>query len=140
MLEKLDTPLITIKAGKFGPKGYKAPVSKDGRIASTQFFDELCLKVNARCVLTWNVNTVDDLVNGSTGTIIAIERNRMSKENSVYAIIVRFDDKNAGKIQRLKHPNISARYKAQNGTPIFKEELDYQISSKIGIIFISTGA
>ena len=132
MLEKLETPLITIKAGKYGPKGYTAPVSKDGRIASTQFLDELSLKVNARCVLTWNVNTVDDLVNGSTGTIIAIERNRMSKDSSIYAIIVRFDDEGAGKIQRLKHPKISSRYKEVNGTPIFREELDYQISSKKG--------
>ena len=46
------------------------------------------MKVGARVLMVVNVNQMDDLVNGSTGTIIGIEYN---SNNSVECIVVRFD-------------------------------------------------
>ena len=135
MLNTLDSPLINIKAKNSGPNGhnkFKPEISKDGRIGSTQFLDELNIKVGARCALTWNLSTIDGLVNGSSGTIVAVEVNKMSAEKRVEAIIVCFDDENAGKNQREKYPRLSKKYKELNGTPIFRMTHEYNIISKRG--------
>ena len=71
--------------------------------------------------LKLNVNTFDDLVNGSTGTIIAFEYN---KKNEVECIIVRFDKDSMGQQQRAKYPNLAAKYKNENGTPVFRQEME----------------
>ena len=132
MLNRLDSPSILIKARKRGPKNYFAEVSKDGRIANTQFFNELEIKIGARCALTWNLSTMDGLVNGSSGKVIGIEVNKLSAEKKVEAIIVRFDDKNAGLAQRQKYSRLSKKYQNQNGTPIFMFEHEHNITSRKG--------
>ena len=133
MLNTLETPLVTIKAKNSGPgKNYRPDKTKDGRIGSTQFLDILNVKVGARCALTWNLSTVDGLVNGSSGTIVAIEINKMSAEKKVEAIIVRFDDESAGKSQREKHPRLAKKYEQMKGTPILRLTHEYNIMSKKG--------
>ena len=134
MLNILDSPLISIKAKKSasGQKQYNPPITADGRIENTQFFDNLKIKIGARCSLTWNINTVDELVNGSTGTIVGVETSKLSKEKKVEAIIVKCDDPNAGITQRLKYEHISRKYKEVNGTPILRYEHDYNIRSRKG--------
>ena len=61
------------------------------------------------------------MVNGSTGTIIAFEYN---KKSEVECIIVRFDKDSMGQQQRTKYPNLAAKYKRDNGTPIFRQEME----------------
>ena len=73
-----------------------------------------------------NLNTVDDLVNGATGTIIAVEY----KENNLNCIIVKFDDPSVGKNFRKENLDISELKKYSNGIPIFKERLGYKSSKK----------
>ena len=126
MLNAIDSPLISIKARITGPRG---KISEDGRIGSTQFFETLQIKLGARCVLTWNISTVDNLVNGSSGTIIGVEYSRMSKERKVEAIIVSFDDDTAGIAQREKYrgSRFIQNYKDTNGTPILRQEVDISI-------------
>ena len=124
VLKTIEAPLVTIKAKLTGPKPL---ISKDGRVGSTQFLETLKIKIGARCVLTWNISTVDDLVNGSSGTIVGIEYKKLSKDKKVEAIIVSLDDKNAGQIQRQKHKRLSEKYKSVNGTPILPHELEYNV-------------
>ena len=124
VLKTIEAPLVTIKAKLTGPK---AQISTDGRVASTQFLETLKIKQGARCVLTWNVSTVDDLVNGSSGTIVGIEFKKLSKDKNVEAIIVSLDDKNAGQNQRQKYKRLSEKYKSVNGTPILRHELEYNV-------------
>ena len=124
MLKTIDGPLVSIKAKLTGPS---CQISKDGRVASTQFLEVLKIKKGARCVLTWNINTVDDLVNGSSGTIVGIEFNKLSKDRKVEAIIVSLDDKNAGQLQRKKHERLSKKYESDNGTPILRHELEFNV-------------
>ena len=133
MLDQLDGELITLDATVDGPKGYTAPKTTDGRIGNTQFFDKLSIKLNARICLTWNLNTPDGLVNGTCGTIIGIEwSSKLSKDRRVNAIIVKLDDDKAGIQQRQKHQRLSKKYEKENGTPIFRHEISYNIHSKRG--------
>ena len=124
MLKTIEAPLITIKAKLTGPRPL---ISKDGRVGSTQFMETLKIKIGARCVLTWNISTVDDLVNGSSGTIVGVEYKKLSKDKKVEAVIVSLDNKNAGQIQRQKYKRLSEKYKSVNGTPIFPHELECNI-------------
>ena len=133
MLKQLEGEMVTLQAKKDGPKGYTAPINTDGRIGSTQFFDKLNIKIGARIALTFNVNTIDGLVNGACGTIIGIESTtKLAKEKRVHAVIVRFDDENCGREQRQKHQRFSRKYEKENGTPIFRTDLEYNIPSKKG--------
>ena len=45
---------------------------------------------------------------------------------------VQFDDPNVGSNQRRKYSRISKNYQEVNGTPIFKEPLEYQLGSRNG--------
>ena len=128
MLEKLKGSKFSMKAGKIVPKGYESRESPNGTVDNTQFMKNLTLKIGARCVLVFNINVIDSLVNGSSGTVIGIE----SKDGSPYCIIVKFDEENCGKEQKAKYPEMSKKYKEQNGTPIFKQDLEYQVFSRKG--------
>ena len=99
--------------------------------------DNLKIKLGARCVLTWNINTVDNLVNGSSGTIVGIEKNRLSKHNKVDAIMVKFDDTSAGLLQRQRYSGnkVFKKYESIGGTPIFPQDIEYNIPRGI-FIFI----
>ena len=134
MLNKLDGELYTISAIKLRPKGYVEKKTKKGKkpkktVDGTQFFDKLEVKVGARCMLIFNVDIVDDLVNGGTGNIIGIETN---SKGQVDCIVVQFDDEKCGSGHRQKYSRISEKYKENNGTPIFRHELEYQVMSKRG--------
>ena len=50
----------------------------------------------------------------------------------LYIYTVKFDDEKTGIMQRQRRPIISNRYKEQNGTPIFKIEKEFYLSSRHG--------
>ena len=58
--------------------------------------ETLMFKIGARVMLTYNIDTIHLLSNGSQGEIIGIVKN----ENIVQSIIVEFDDENAGEKRR----------------------------------------
>ena len=132
MLEKLDTETITLKAKINGPRGYTAPKTADGRIGNTRFFEFLRIKIGARCALTWNISTADGLVNGCCGTIIGFETGSKLSKESKDAIIVKFDDDKVGMQHRQRHHRLSKKYENKNGTPIFRQDIDYSITSRKG--------
>ena len=76
--------------------------------------------------MNFNVNTIDGLVNGASGTAIGVEY----AKDSVKSVIVKFDSESVGENQRMKHP-ISKKYKHENGTPVFRQEIDVSLS-KLG--------
>ena len=129
MLNKIDKPMVELQAIKRGPPGYKFSIRQWGTIDSTQFMDKLYLKVGARVSLAWNVNTMDHLVNGAIGTIVGFERDKASK---IEAVVVVFDNKKAGRMQREQYPIISDKYKSENGTPIKIQEMEYYATSQRG--------
>ena len=128
MLNKLPSPLVEIKAIKMYPKGRKAKIRKAGTIENRPIMDNLKLKVGARCLLTSNLNTVDELVNGAAGTIIALE----TKDEGIDSIIIKFDKSSCGQQHRGKFPRLSEKYYSENGTPIFRQEFEISLNSTKG--------
>ena len=128
MLDKIPGKADEIMAIKANPKGFTPNVSK-GTVHKTQFMNKLKIKNGSRVSLTFNVNTIDNLVNGALGTVVGIEKN---SKGAVECIIVAFDDSKAGEQQRKKYPNMSKKYEHANGTPIYRQELEYQITSSKG--------
>ena len=61
--------------------------------------------------------------------MIALEYN--AKEE-VECFIVRFDKDSVGQQQREKYPKYSEKYRADNGTPIFRESMDAFGKTKAG--------
>ena len=90
--------------------------------------DTLKLKVGARCLLTSNMDTVDELVNGASGTIIGLE----TKNEGVDSIITKFDRPSCGQNHRLKYPVLTKKYLSENGTPIFRQEVEISLNSNKG--------
>ena len=129
MLNALESPVISVQAEICVPKGCRPVITDHGTIDNTRFMNVLNLKLNSRCVLIFNVNTLDGLANGESGTIVGIELN---SKQQVDSIIVNFDNKSCGSDQRLKYPTLSKKYRDVNGTPIKRIEFEYQKTSRKG--------
>ena len=129
MLNQLKTPLVQAEAIKLYPKGRKPTFSSGGRIEDLNVLNILKVKLGARVVMVYNVNTIDDLVNGSTGTIIGLEFN---SEKELECIIVRFDKESMGRQHRERYPKYAEKYKFDNGTPIFREEMEVMGKTRKG--------
>ena len=129
MLNSIQSKLYTIEALQQYPQGCKPITHPDkGTIGGTQFLEKLQIKVGARVTMIHNVNTIDDLCNGAYGEVIAIEGNG----DKVQCIVVKFDDEKTGQDQRQRYPIISNKYRDQNGTPIFRYDLEHDFVSTKG--------
>ena len=121
-LNEINGQSVVFTATKIPSKNYKVD-SKKGTIDRTAFVNKLELKIGARVKLIFNVNTIDELVNGSFGTVVAFERKNPHSE--IYAIIVKFDQETVGVKHRQEHKVLADKYAQQNGTPIFKKTFEY---------------
>ena len=125
-LARIEAEEVELRA----TKGKYCYIDKDkGTIDSTNMVDRLYLKIGARVKLVININTMDGLVNGAFGTVLAFERNL---QGEIFAVIVQFDQQSVGTEHRMSKRHLSEKYKANNGTPIFKHTLEYFKSSKSG--------
>ena len=128
MLDILPSPLVQIKAIKMYPKGREPKIKKAGTIENRPIMNVLKLKIGARCLLTSNLNTVDGLVNGASGSIVGLETNN----DGINAIITKFDNPSCGKQHRGNFPRLADKYHSDNGTPIFRQELEIALNSNKG--------
>ena len=130
MLNKIDKPLMTIRATIKAPLGLANRVSKseDGRVGKTAFVEYLNVKVGARVKLIYNVWTFDGLVNGAMGNIVGIYKR---PDGYVEFIAVEFDNPRTGTNQRLKYPRCTARFASKGGTPIFMHEMSFDLSARV---------
>ena len=66
MLNSIQSKLYTIEAVQRYPQGCKPKTDRDkGTIEQTHFLEKLKVKVGARVTIIHNVNTIDDLCNGT---------------------------------------------------------------------------
>ena len=119
-LNQLPTPIEVIKANIIAPKGYTAVIKKHGTVDDTQFRKILKLGIDARVMLTFNVNIGDSLINGSIGTVVDF----VKTNGAITAVMVVFDDEESGIAQREANRHLK-NDKYPNATPIFKTSLEY---------------
>ena len=124
-LRHIPGQLIIIPAKDEVPKNFKISdireaqnrkQSETGGLASL-----LELKVNARAMLTTNINIKDRLINRQMGTVKHIEM----KENEVKTIYLELDDKSAGQI-RMSGSDVIA--KNNKWVPVKREETSIYLS------------
>ena len=98
-MNQIDSPLISVQASKEQPRGCSATITDHGTIDSTRFMNVLTVKMGARCEMIYNVNTIDELVNGAAGTIVGLEY----EKKLLTCIVVQFDQESCGVEQRSKY-------------------------------------
>ena len=123
MLDLLPSHPVEIPAVENLPGKYVPILTSYGTIDKSGFMRILFLKLRARVIMISNVSTTDGLVNGATGNILDFITN---EKGLVDCIIVVFDSEDCGREQRIRYPEISEKYKADNGTPVFRKDVEYQ--------------
>jgi hypothetical protein len=107
---------------KYFPEGIRPTIRADGSVADTLFLDVLKLKIGARVMLIYNVDTSDGLTNGSLGKVTAFHQN---KEGRIIYIMVQFDKENTGQEMRKGYTrNITKNFQ----TPIKVVTMSYSNS------------
>ena len=127
-LQQLPGSSVTIRAKMRYPKGYTPKIKDWGTIDDTQFKENLQVKRGSRVILVFNVAVGDSLVNGEVGQILNI----ISENNEVTAIIVKFDNREAGKDHRKTHARFLAKNHIEEGVPIFRSTLEYCLKLRKG--------
>ena len=104
--------------------GCSSKVSPAGRIDDTAFEDILQLKVDARVMLIHNVDVTDSLTNGQLGSVSGFS---YTSKGQIHAVLIRFDNVNAGKNLCLKHPKLASLF--PGSVPIFRETFSYNLGT-----------
>ena len=107
-------------------KCIKPKVDSSGAIRNTPLQKTLSLKVKARVMLTFNIDTCDSLTNGAFGEILGFE---FGKNGELSKVIVQFDEDDCGKERRKKDMLIKNKY-GEYATAIEKIEFQYCMSKK----------
>ena len=107
MLHATDSPIISIPALDIFPKNVPATVIENALNSRTQMSTgglarELKVKVNARVMLTSNVDISDELTNGQIGTVFSVK----VVNGKVSKVYVKFDDETTG-INKMKSDHYS---------------------------------
>ena len=107
-LKKIKGSELVLKARTFHNtiKNFSPPINKTGAICNTPFQAKLLLKIGAKIMLTYNLNTADGLTNGSRGELIGFIK---SDTNEISKLIVRLDNELHGRMKRQTTPEITAK-------------------------------
>ena len=127
IIAKLKGQTMNIKADIRGyPKNFEPKIKYESYIEETRFQKVLILKKGARVIHNLNVDIIDGLVNGVTGTVIGFsyytppESKKHLPGANISSVIVKFDDPNVGKNLREKLKDFHRLVKHENGVPIFR--------------------
>jgi len=99
---------------------YKPIITSAGTIKNTPLQYILNLKVGAKIMLTYNLDTSDGLTNGALGEVIGYD---LSSEGRVQTLYIEFNDPKIGRNRRMSNPNLQEKYPGRNATAIVKYQL-----------------
>ena len=124
-LELLPGECIALDAYHMHPsyRNYKPSIRKDGHVGDTPFLDVVYLKIGARVMITYNIDTTDWLTNGMTGTVVDLVR----EKDKVVKILIKLDHEKAGHHLRKKFETKLARLGREECTPIGRISFEYSL-------------
>jgi hypothetical protein len=82
-------------------KNFNPPEGKAGEVLKTPFQKELRVKVGAKVMLTYNVDTSDGLTNGARGVLVGV---KLDIKNNISQLVIKFDRESVGREKRRKCP------------------------------------
>ena len=86
---------------------FKPPVDNKGNVKGTPFMETLKLKKGARIMLSYNIDTLDCLTNGTRGELVDFHFN---EKGVVTKIMIKFDELHQGQQRRDKNPKLLSIY------------------------------
>ena len=125
-LQKLDHEMVTsiAKIESYGKSTPQYTVDNStGKVSNTPLQYELHMKKKAKVMLTFNVDTLDSLTNGSFGEIVNFE---YYSDGTLKNVLVKFFDSKSGKNKRKSLKD--EKYERNQVTPIGKIEFPYHLS------------
>ena len=127
IIAKLEKQPKKIKADIKGyPKHCEPKIKYESYVEETKFQKVLIVKKGAKVIHNHNVDLIDGLVNGVTGTIIGFTYGNPQESKKdlpgahITSCIVKFDDPNVGQNLRKKCKNLHKLVDSENGVPIFR--------------------
>ena len=127
IIAKLKEQPKKIKADIKGyPKECEPKIKYESYVEETKFQKVLIVKKGAKVIHNHNVDLIDGLVNGVTGTIIGFTYGNPQESKKdlpgahITSCIVKFDDPNVGQNLRKKCKNLHKLVDSENGVPIFR--------------------
>ena len=121
--------MTAIHLGK--TRNFKPWISKGGFVNRTPFLEELKLKIGARVMLRYNVDTADRLTNGACGVVMGFEWSRGNKPE-IKKVLIQFDDEKAGKKRRtMEHPELTAISRVSFEYTLGKRKKDHAATAKV---------
>ena len=108
-------------------KHFKPRTDAGGNIAGTPLQRQLKLKIRAKVMLTYNINTFDCLTNGALGEVLGFKFNQ---DESVKEVYVHFNDEDCGRERRRNMVAIQQKFPGKFVTPIELMEFQYSLSKK----------
>ena len=101
-----------------------------GTVQKTPFQMELRVKIGAKVMLTYNVDTSDGLTNGARGDLVGVMKDL---KGNISKLMINFEVESNGKEKRRKNEGLSSKY--LGSTPIEKVNFSFSISkSKTSVI------
>lgn len=87
-------------------KNFKPTITQEGLVNETPFFDKLNVRVGAKIIIIYNIDTSDGLTNGTTGIVVGfIKSNGEPAEipGDVHKVLIKCDNFKDGEQMRFKN-------------------------------------
>ena len=108
-------------------KVFQPKVDSSGSVSGTPLQKVLRLKMGAKVMLTYNLDTCDCLTNGAFGEVVGFAFNGQGRLTEVH---VQFDNPDCGQKTRKMYSSLNEEYPGKNVIPIKPIEFNYSLSKK----------